>query len=97
LPQVQARLRDRLGREVSLLDLLTHTTVRALARHLEPSLVAIAEPLRRVTAARSDGSGAIAIVGLAGRFPGAPGIEPLWVNLRDGVASIARFSDEDLA
>ncbi|HEX4961859.1 MAG TPA: non-ribosomal peptide synthase/polyketide synthase [Thermoanaerobaculia bacterium] len=97
LPQVQARLRDRLGREVSLLDLLTHTTVRALARHLEPGLV-IAEPMMpRVAGARSQGSGAVAIVGLAGRFPGAPGIEPLWANLRDGVASIARFSDEELA
>ncbi|HEX4494949.1 MAG TPA: beta-ketoacyl synthase N-terminal-like domain-containing protein, partial [Thermoanaerobaculia bacterium] len=101
LPQVQARLRDRLGREVSLLDLLTHTTVRALARHLETGLadLAVASPSLRATAVPSGGprSGAIAIVGLSGRFPGASGVEGLWANLRDGVASIARFSDEDLA
>ncbi|HEY4575664.1 MAG TPA: amino acid adenylation domain-containing protein, partial [Thermoanaerobaculia bacterium] len=89
LARVRALLRDRLGREVSLLDLLTHTTVRALARHLEPGL-AVAEPPRR--ALRKPAGGAIAIVGFAGRFPGAPGIEPLWDNLRAGVSSIARFS-----
>jgi len=27
----------------------------------------------------------IAIVGLAGRFPGAPDLETFWRNLRDGV------------
>ncbi len=47
--------------------------------------------------AADKGTGAIAIVGLAGRFPGAPGVEPLWANLCAGVASIARFSDEELA
>jgi len=36
----------------------------------------------------------IAIVGFAGRFPGAPDVETFWSNLRDGVESI-RFSDLD--
>ncbi|HEX4963095.1 MAG TPA: non-ribosomal peptide synthase/polyketide synthase, partial [Thermoanaerobaculia bacterium] len=39
----------------------------------------------------------IAIVGLAGRFPGARSLEELWENLRGGVESIQRFSDEELA
>lgn len=39
---------------------------------------------------------AIAIIGMAGRFPGAPDIARLWANLRDGVESIASFSDEEL-
>ena len=38
----------------------------------------------------------IAIVGMAGRFPGANGIEAFWQNLRDGVESIACFSEQDL-
>ncbi len=103
LTQVQVRLRDGLGREVSLLDLLTHTTVRALARHLEPNFamdLAVAEPAPRAAGARAPGSGsvgAVAIVGLSGRFPGAPGVEHLWANLRVGISSIARFNDEELA
>jgi acyl transferase domain-containing protein len=38
----------------------------------------------------------IAIVGLAGRFPGAPDLGRFWSNLRDGVESISFFTDEDL-
>src|SRR5262249_32648885 len=40
--------------------------------------------------------GAIAIVGMTGRFPGARDVEELWRNLRAGVESIARFSTEEL-
>ncbi len=35
----------------------------------------------------------IAIVGLAGRFPGARNLDELWRNLRDGVESILPLSD----
>lgn len=38
----------------------------------------------------------IAIVGMAGRFPGAPDLAMYWQNLRDGVDSISQLSDEDL-
>ena len=38
----------------------------------------------------------IAIIGMAGRFPGAAGLEPFWQNLSDGVESIRRFSDDEL-
>jgi acyl transferase domain-containing protein len=38
----------------------------------------------------------IAIIGMAGRFPGAPNIAAFWNNLRDGVESISSFTDEQL-
>ena len=38
----------------------------------------------------------IAIIGMAGRFPGAQNIEEFWRNLRDGVESIRFFADEAL-
>ena len=38
----------------------------------------------------------IAIVGLAGRYPGAPDIDAFWRNIRDGVESVSFFSDEEL-
>jgi acyl transferase domain-containing protein len=38
----------------------------------------------------------IAVIGMAGRFAGAPGIEEFWKNLRDGVESISFFTDEQL-
>lgn len=38
----------------------------------------------------------IAIIGMSGCFPGAQNIEEFWQNLRDGVESIHRFSDQEL-
>ncbi|MEH2211068.1 SDR family NAD(P)-dependent oxidoreductase [Nostoc sp.] len=38
----------------------------------------------------------IAIIGMAGRFPGAKNIDQFWQNLRDGVESISSFTDEEL-
>ena len=39
---------------------------------------------------------AIAIVGMAGRFPGAGNVDDFWRNLRDGVESIRTLSDAEL-
>ncbi len=38
----------------------------------------------------------IAIVGMAGRFPGARNVHQFWENLRDGVESIRSLSDAEL-
>ncbi|MBV7340167.1 polyketide synthase [Chloroflexi bacterium TSY] len=38
----------------------------------------------------------IAIVGMAGRFPGAATVDEFWQNLRDGVESISFFTEEEL-
>lgn len=39
---------------------------------------------------------AIAVVGMAGRFPGARDIAAFWLNLRDGVESITELTDQEL-
>ena len=39
---------------------------------------------------------AIAIIGMAGRFPGAKNIDEFWQNLSNGVESISFFTDEEL-
>lgn len=38
----------------------------------------------------------IAVIGMAGRFPGASNIYEFWKNLREGVESVSFFSDEEL-
>lgn len=43
-----------------------------------------------------NGKDEIAIVGMAGRFPGAKNVDAFWQNLRDGVESISFFTDEEL-
>ena len=39
---------------------------------------------------------AIAIVGMAGRFPGASTIKDFWTNLRNGVDSVSHFTDDEV-
>ncbi len=38
----------------------------------------------------------IAVVGMGGRFPGAPDLDAFWRNLRDGVDAVRALSDEEL-
>lgn len=38
----------------------------------------------------------VAVVGMAGRFPGANSVAQFWKNLRDGVESIREFTPEEL-
>jgi len=41
-------------------------------------------------------SSAIAIIGMAGRFPGSPNVAQFWQNLKSGVESVRPFSDAEL-
>ncbi|HCV23533.1 MAG TPA: hypothetical protein DGN59_08745, partial [Candidatus Latescibacteria bacterium] len=45
----------------------------------------------------SDAKDRIAIVGMAGRFPGAPDVEQFWQLLKGGVEGIRFFTPEELA
>jgi acyl transferase domain-containing protein len=38
----------------------------------------------------------VAVIGLAGRFPGAADVEAFWENLKNGVESVRFFSEEEL-
>ncbi len=38
----------------------------------------------------------IAIIGMAGRFPGADNVETFWQNIVGGVESVSRFTDDEL-
>ncbi|MCF6526028.1 polyketide synthase, partial [Streptomyces sp. JJ36] len=40
--------------------------------------------------------GAVAVVGMAGRFPGAADARSFWENVRNGVESVSFFSEEEL-
>ena len=45
---------------------------------------------------KKDRMESIAIIGMAGRFPGAENVNELWENIKNGVDSRVRFSDEKL-
>ncbi len=109
LIRVHSRLQKLLDREIPVVDLFNHPTIGTLARHLgdladdsgDAAVAAVAAVAAARSRARSQmewtgGQEGIAIVGLAGRFPGAADVEELWANLRSGRECIRFFSDEEL-
>jgi acyl carrier protein len=100
LVRVHAKLRKLLDREFRVVELFQFPTIESLARYLGGEIEerALAEEARaRVSRRGLDaGQGPIAIVGMAGRFPGADSVETFWENLRSGVESITFSSEEEL-
>ncbi|GAB4194997.1 MAG: hypothetical protein OHK0022_11420 [Roseiflexaceae bacterium] len=101
--QVIARLQQAFQVQLSNVALFEAPTVAALARLLRPPEQAApaATPetrlqQRRAATRQTGGSQDIAIIAMAGRFPGAPGVEQLWQNLCDGVESITTLSEAEL-
>ncbi|HEY0639328.1 MAG TPA: type I polyketide synthase, partial [Pseudonocardiaceae bacterium] len=92
LARVHEGLRRRLGHEVPRTTLFEHPTVDRLAAHLAEH-----PPAPQRAAAPSGPAGhAVAIIGMAGRFPGAPDLDAFWANVLGGVCSVRRFTAEEL-
>ncbi|SCG49762.1 amino acid adenylation domain-containing protein [Micromonospora halophytica] len=102
LGQVQQRVAERFGVTLPMVRLFGHPTVAAQARLLDtattvdraPTLPAPAAP---PALAREYTGDEIAVVGLAGRFPGAPDVATFWWNICAGVDSVHDHTDEELA
>ncbi|MES2933180.1 MAG: amino acid adenylation domain-containing protein [Pseudomonadota bacterium] len=105
LVQVEVRLKGAHGLMVPTMDLFRFPTIRSLANHLRTSLGVEqgkdAQPKQsehagsQIAQAALSGSD-IAIVGMAGRFPGADNVEDFWRNLCAGVESITELTDQQL-
>ncbi len=99
LAKVHAALKRDLGRELSLVDLFRYPTVAALAQALaagEGGAPAAAPARAAAPRPRKDAGSELAIVGMAGRFPGAKSVAQLWRNLVAERESITFFDDEEL-
>ncbi|WP_437590514.1 amino acid adenylation domain-containing protein [Sorangium sp. So ce1000] len=112
LVQVQAAIRARLGRDVPIVELFQHPTIRGLAAHLEappraaeadesgapapPTLPSSRRGSTSASARRAAPENAVAIIGMAGRYPRARDVDTLWFNLRNGVEGIRFFTPEEL-
>ncbi|TWB12404.1 amino acid adenylation domain-containing protein [Nitrospirillum amazonense] len=95
--RLKRRICDLVGRDIPLTAFFAHPTIASFARFLdtngaEPTATAPApDPLQR-----DGGDGGIAVIGMAGRFPGAPTLEAFWRVIADGQPTIRFFSDDEL-
>ncbi len=100
--QVISELKKALDVELPTVALYEAPTVSALANYINPDVThressarTKLEERRRASRERGTPSG-IAIIGMAGRFPGAKNVEQLWGNLLQGAETVTFFSDEEL-
>ncbi|PWK14434.1 non-ribosomal peptide synthetase/type I polyketide synthase [Tumebacillus permanentifrigoris] len=105
LVKVEVRLKEALGLTVPTMDLFRFPTIRSLAHHLRTSQGAgqqldaqsrEGERAKPRTFKPSATDTDIAIVGMAGRFPGANSVDEFWRNLIAGVESVTDLPDGEL-
>jgi amino acid adenylation domain-containing protein len=99
IAQVQSKLQNRLGIELPMVELFEYPTIHALAEHLSEkrsTRLPQSQPQTKKSRRTRPIYNEIAIIGMAGRFPGAKDLETFWQNLRDGVESIAFFKESEM-
>lgn len=94
LVRVHAEIQRGFGRKFDLVKLFENPSLAAQAKVASGEEAVV--PNTREISKTQESSGAIAIIGIAVRLPGASSPEELWKNLRDGVESISRFDHSEL-
>ncbi|MFD2917699.1 polyketide synthase [Psychroserpens luteus] len=89
-----SNLRLNYNYEIPIIKLYQHPTVSELSTFLEPKKETKFQPT--ASKKRNSSSSDVAIIGMAGRFPGANSIQELWDVLKDGKETISFFTPEEL-
>ncbi len=100
---VAAQIGRRLGIEIPVLELFEQPTIADLAQRLvgrQAHATTVRDAYDRARARRRTAASPtafdVAIVGAAGRFPGARDLDELWANLRDGRETVTTFRRDEL-
>jgi amino acid adenylation domain-containing protein len=95
--QLVARLHSQTSLKLPLVRFYQNPTVRALSRFLDAGSAGTAASARKVSRDRTrDRNDHVAIIGMAGRFPGADSVDELWTNLLQGRATTRFFEKDEL-
>jgi amino acid adenylation domain-containing protein len=101
ITRVMGKIKEVFNRDIPLVSLFEHPTIAAFSLYLsqqrgEDVKSVYAEPVQGAAPAPQEEAGAVAVIGMACRFPGAADIHEFWRNLKQGVESIVSFSEEEL-
>ncbi|MGP3698990.1 amino acid adenylation domain-containing protein [Rhodobacter sp. NSM] len=97
LIDVHALLEKELGLRIDITLMFETPRLQDLAERLAALVGAPAAGAAAVVpAAPAQDEGAIAIVGMAGRFPGAPSVEDLWRHVTEGRSLFRRFDPAEI-
>ncbi len=94
--RLQLKINQAFNENVSIVDLFRYPSITSLARFItnksESPLSSSISIQDKKIPIETD----IAIIGMAGKYPGADSINEFWQNLVNGVESITFFSNEEL-
>lgn len=93
LVQVHARLKKEFDAAPTLIDLFRLPTVASLAAYIDGA--GTPQPIAAERSIEESEDSAIAVIGMAGRFPGAADVETLWQSLLAGASGIRQVSREE--
>ncbi|MCU0286097.1 MAG: amino acid adenylation domain-containing protein, partial [Acidobacteria bacterium] len=105
LIKINGQLSQMLQINISMVKLFEYPTIHDLASYLEQQaqkgsgtkVPAVKEAtIKELDKKRACSSVEIAVIGMAGRFPGAKNIAEFWENIKNGSESLTFFSDEEL-
>lgn len=102
--QMSSQLEKEFHQSVTVVDLFTYTTIRSLSMYLEgkqekdSSEPEVNEESKKISKeeGKQTGKEEVAVIGMAGRFPGANTLERFYQNIRDGRECISFFTKEEL-
>lgn len=102
IPLIVLQLRKEYNINISIVDVLRYPTISSLASFITGENVTN-NKLRVSEVKKSlgiigkgiEGNQDIAIIGMAGRFPGAENIDEFWQNIIDGKETIDTFSEQE--
>lgn len=89
-----AKIREKLGFELPVVKVFEYPTVRGQATFLENK--GAGKATKRRTRPRSGGARGVAVIGMAGRFPGSASVDEFWKNLVAGNEGISQFKESEL-
>ncbi|NEO58120.1 MAG: AMP-binding protein [Okeania sp. SIO3B5] len=92
LISIQEKIAEKLGYSLAITDLFRYPTINSLVNHLSPQVTPQVTNLKQ----RNIKQKAIAVIGMACRFPGANNLAEFWQNLALGKESITFFSEAEL-
>ncbi len=94
--QVVNKIKQRLNLKINVVDLFKYTSIKSLAGFLTSGKKEIkTRPAHRIET-NGERWHDIAVIGVAGRFPGAENIAAFWDNLVSGRESISLLSHKEL-
>ncbi len=102
--KIMRRLYEEFDRDVPVVSIFRYPTISDFAAYLRDGESGGAEPGKEKKIGRDvvkqtqagDTSFAVAVIGMAARFPGAPNVDAFLENIREGVESITFFDKEEL-